>query len=481
MTHTHVAGAIHGDVTTRGPVWLQPPSDVNQLVDHLWSSEVTKTADGELSVAGVTVSDLAARVGTPALVVDEADLRSRARSFVDAFTGWDVFYAGKSFLSVAIATWVADEGLFLDVCSGGELAVALRAGVDPLKIGMHGNNKSDEELHQALDAGVGRLIVDSADEIERLSVISAERDARPGVLVRVTAGVEAHTHEYIATAREDQKFGIPITGGAALDALLRCHTDEHLNLLGIHSHIGSQIFDAEGFDVAGRRTLRLHAQFAEQTGYEMPEFDMGGGFGIAYTTQDSPATPYELAEQMRHIVESECKSLGVAVPRVSIEPGRAISGPAAFMLYRVGTVKTVPLDGGQARVYIAVDGGMSDNIRTALYGAEYSATLANRRSSAPPVLSRVVGKHCESGDIVVRDEFLPADVRRGDLIAVPASGAYSRSMASNYNHVPRPPVVSVADGKISMLLRRETVEDLLSHDVGQVPWGTGDGPELPGR
>ncbi|MDN5725969.1 MAG: diaminopimelate decarboxylase, partial [Propionibacteriales bacterium] len=313
MTHTHVAGAIHGDVGTHGPAWLQPPSDVNQLVAPLWSSEVTKAGGGELSVAGVSVSALAAAVGTPALVVDEVDLRSRARTFVDAFTGWDVFYAGKSFLSVAIATWVAEEGLFLDVCSGGELAVALRAGVDPARIGMHGNNKSDEELYQALDAGVGRIIVDSTDEIERLSHIAAGRGVRPRVLVRVTAGVEAHTHEYIATAREDQKFGIPITGGDAMAALLRCHADDHLELLGIHSHIGSQIFDAEGFDVAGRRTLRLHAQFATETGYEMPEFDMGGGFGIAYTTQDSPASPYELAEQMRHIVETECRSLGIAV------------------------------------------------------------------------------------------------------------------------------------------------------------------------
>ncbi|MFP5282234.1 MAG: diaminopimelate decarboxylase family protein, partial [Actinomycetes bacterium] len=286
------------------------------------------------------------------------------------------------------------------------------------------------------------------------------------VMIRVTAGVEAHTHEYIATAHEDQKFGFSISGGQAAAALAACAGRSGLDLLGIHSHIGSQIFDAEGFEVAARRTLRLHADFARTSGVALPELDLGGGFGIAYTSVDTPSTPAELAEALAAIVSAECAALGITVPHLSIEPGRAISGPSTFALYRVGTVKPVELDGGASRLYVAVDGGMSDNIRTALYAAEYSATLASRRSDAPPALARVVGKHCEGGDILVRDEFLPADIEPGDLLAVPASGAYSRSMASNYNHVPRPPVVSVREGAVSTLVRRETLEDLLALDAG---------------
>jgi len=466
VTHTHVAGSIHADAhAARAPGWLSVPEDVNQLLPRLWSSGVNKGTDGQLAVAGVGVRDLAAQVGTPVYVIDEADLRARARAFATAFEGWDVYYAAKSFLCRAVARWVAEEGLGIDVCTSGELAVVLGAGLDPNRIGFHGNNKSSEELKQALDARVGRIIVDSFDEIGRLSKLGAEQGSRPQVLVRVTTGVEAHTHEYIATAHEDQKFGFSIAGGAAAEALQACLEDDHLELLGIHSHIGSQIFDADGFEVATRRTLRLHADFAARNGVELPELDLGGGFGIAYTSADTPSTPDELASALRQIVQHECESLGVAVPHLSIEPGRAISGPSALALYRVGTVKKVDLDGGASRLYVAVDGGMSDNIRTALYAAEYSATLASRRSSAPPALSRVVGKHCEGGDILVRDEFLPSDIAPGDLLAVPAAGAYSRSMASNYNYVPRPPVVAVIDGTIRTLIRRETMEDLLALDL----------------
>jgi diaminopimelate decarboxylase len=465
MTHSHVAGSIHADVASRAPGWLGVPEDVNHLLPRLWSSGVSKNESGVLQVAGVDVEQIAAEVGTPAYVVDEADLRERARGFAEAFEGWDVYYAAKSFLCTAVARWVAAEGLGVDVCTGGELAVALRAGVDPARIGLHGNNKSIDELRQGVGVGVGRIIVDSFDEIERLGVLAGEAGARPRVMVRVTTGVEAHTHEYIATAHEDQKFGFSIAGGTAAEALRACHDHPALELVGIHSHIGSQIFDTEGFQVAARRTLRLHAEFARETGVELPELDLGGGFGIAYTSVDTPSEPQVLAKALQEIIEGECAALDVAVPHLSIEPGRAISGPSAFALYRVGTVKPVTLDGGVTRLYVAVDGGMSDNIRTALYAAEYSATLASRRSEAPPALARVVGKHCEGGDILVRDEFLPADIAVGDLIAVPASGAYSRSMASNYNHVPRPPVVSVLAGRISTLIRRETIEDLLALDV----------------
>ncbi|GAA3620490.1 diaminopimelate decarboxylase [Microlunatus ginsengisoli] len=466
VTHIHVAGEIHVDPAARAPHWLSVPDDVNALLPKLWSRNVDKSADGVLEVAGLDVDRIAAAVGTPAYVVDAADLKARAREFAEAFAGWQVYYAGKSFLCTAVARWVVAEGLGVDVCSGGELAVALRAGVDSALIGLHGNNKSEEELRTGLAAGVGRIIVDSFDEIGRLQRLARYLEVRPRVMVRVTTGVEAHTHEFIATAHEDQKFGFSIAGGQAAEALRACHESDVLDLIGIHSHIGSQIFDTEGFEVAARRTLRLAADFSARCGVALPELDLGGGFGIAYTSSDTPATPAALAGAMRAIVDGECAALGIAVPHLSIEPGRAISGPSTFALYRVGTVKKVLLDGGSSRLYVAVDGGMSDNIRTALYGAEYSATLASRRSDAPPVLSRVVGKHCEGGDILVRDEFLPADIAPGDLLAVPAAGAYSHSMASNYNHVPRPPVVGVEDAEITTLVRRETIDDLLALDVG---------------
>jgi diaminopimelate decarboxylase len=282
------------------------------------------------------------------------------------------------------------------------------------------------------------------------------------VLIRVTVGVEAHTHEFIATAHEDQKFGFSLAGGAAIAAALRVLDEDVLELRGLHSHIGSQIFDASGFEVSARRVLALQAQIRDARGVELPELDLGGGFGIAYTTQDDPATPADLAKRLRKIVDAECAAERLAVPHLSIEPGRAIVGPAVFTLYEVGTVKDV--DG--IRTYVSVDGGMSDNIRTALYDASYSATLASRASTAPPLLARVVGKHCESGDIVVKDEFLPADVQPGDLVAVPGTGAYCRSMASNYNHVPRPPVVAVRAGRARLIVRRETEDDLLALDVG---------------
>ncbi|MGC3993253.1 MAG: diaminopimelate decarboxylase [Propionicimonas sp.] len=466
MTHMHVAGSIHADVTAPAPVWLTRPEDVNALTPKLWSSTVHRDEDGVISVGGVRLTDLAEQVGTPAYVIDEDDFRARARDWRTAFTGWTVYYAGKSFLCGALARWVDEEGLNLDVCSLGELTVALRAGFDPARIGMHGNNKSETELRLALERGVGRIIVDSSDEIGRLEALCAELGTTANVMIRVTTGVEAHTHEYIATAHEDQKFGFSINGGQALVGMFRCHHSPRLNLLGVHSHIGSQIFDTNGFEVAARRTLKLFSQFREATGIELAELDLGGGFGIAYTKEDDPAPADELARGLRDIVEHECRAFGLAVPAISIEPGRAIVGPAGLALYRVGTVKPVDVGGGVTRRYLSVDGGMSDNIRPALYAAEYSAALASRTSTAEPVVSRVVGVHCEGGDILVRDEFLPADVRIGDLLAVPASGAYSRSMASNYNHTPRPPVVSVRDGKVRTMLRRETLADLLSLDAG---------------
>ena len=462
----HEAGAVHSRAGQRGPAWLQVPEEADGLVGRLWSSTAHKRADGVLEIGGVSLPDLTAEHGTPAYVVDEDDLRARARAFRDAFAGYDVYYAGKAFLCRAVARWVVEEGLRLDVCTSGELAVALAADVPPQRIGMHGNNKSVAELERALSVGVGRIVIDSDAEIDRLDELTTRLGVTAAVLVRVTAGVEAHTHEYIATAHEDQKFGFSLAEGDALAAVRRVLACERLELRGLHSHIGSQIFDASGFEVAARRVLGLHAQIEHELAVTLAELDLGGGFGIAYTTQDDPAEPRTLAQALTRIVESECGALGIAVPRLAIEPGRAIAGPATCTVYEVGTTKEVPLDGGHVRRYVSVDGGMSDNIRTALYDADYSCTLASRRSRAAPVLSRVVGKHCEAGDIVVKDEFLPGDVGPGDLLAVPATGAYCRSMASNYNHVPRPPVIAVSGGTSRLLLRRETEDDLLRLDVG---------------
>lgn len=474
MPTAHPSGWAHADGALRGPHWLREPEDPNALVAHLWSRTAAKSG-GVLAVGGVPVPELVREHGSPAYVLDEDDFRARARAFRDAFAGYDVFYAGKAFLCTTVARWLAEDGLSLDVCSGGELTVAERAGFPMERVGFHGNNKTVAELERAVALGVGRVIVDSFDEIERLAELARplveEGPSGPsrdpvGVMVRVTAGVEAHTHEYIATAHEDQKFGFSIASGDALEAVRRVHAAPGLRLLGLHSHIGSQIFDTSGFEVAARRVLALHARVRDEVGVEMPEMDLGGGFGIAYTTQDDPAEPDVLAAGMSEIVAHECRALGIAEPRLSIEPGRAIVGPSMCTVYEVGTVKEVALDGGARRSYVSVDGGMSDNIRTALYDADYSATLASRASQAPASLTRVVGKHCEAGDIVVKDEFLPGDIRPGDLVAVPGTGAYCRSMASNYNHALRPPVIGVRDGKTFTVLRRETEADLLATDVG---------------
>ncbi len=461
----HEAGWAHAAVSVRGPAWLREPADPNALVPELWSQTARKV-DGVLEVGGVPLTDLVAEHGSPAYVLDEADFRARARAFRDGFAGCDVYYAGKAFLCTTVARWIDEEGLSLDVCSGGELAVAEEADFPMARIGFHGNNKTVAELERAVELGVGRIIVDSFHELVRLAAITRELGRTARVMVRVTAGVEAHTHEYIATAHEDQKFGFSISSGDALDAVRQIHAAEGLELLGLHSHIGSQIFDSSGFEVAARRVLALHAEISSEIGVELPELDLGGGFGIAYTTQDDPSDAAQLATEMTKIVRDECRALDLDVPRISIEPGRAIAGPAVCTVYEVGTVKAVELDGGAVRTYVSVDGGMSDNIRTALYDADYSCTLANRASDAPALMTRLVGKHCEAGDIVVKDEFLPGDVAPGDLVAVPGTGAYCRSMASNYNHALRPPVVVVKDGESRVVVRRETMADLLATDLG---------------
>ncbi len=485
----HPAGPRHADVVPeRHP--SGPPRDLNVLDPKVWPRNASRGADGEIRLAGVDVRDLAAAHQTPVMVMDEHDFRSRCHDFADAFgTAAAVHYASKAFLSGEIARWLDAEGLGLDVCSEGELAVALRAGFPAGRIAFHGSNKSERELRTAVAAGIGAIVVDSYYEIARLAEIALERSdvtaarsvaeslSRNGshapatavlepipVMVRVTVGVEAHTHEFIATAHEDQKFGFSLTGGDAAEAIRRIAACEGLALVGLHSHIGSQIFDPAGFEVAAHRVVRLladtvaaHPELADT----LTTLDLGGGLGIAYTSADDPTPPDVMAKALSDIVSRESQLAGIAVPRIAVEPGRAIVGPGTVTVYEVGTIKDVVLDGGMVRRYVSVDGGMSDNIRTALYDAEYTVTLASRSSDAPPMTCRVVGKHCESGDIVVRDCYLPSDIAVGDLLAVAATGAYCYVMSSNYNRVPRPAVVAVRDGDTRTVLRRETDDDLM--------------------
>ena len=468
---THEAGALHADATEPVSSVLAPPDDLSELASTVWPRNASRGPDGAIVVAGVDVRDIAAEYGTPAFVCDEADFRSRCQDFVSVFgadaTGVsDVHYAAKAFCCVPVLRWVAEEGLGLDVCSGGELAAAVRAGFPPERIAMHGNNKSIAELERALDVGIGRVVVDSFAEIARLAWLAEQRGVTQPVMVRATVGVEAHTHEFIATAHEDQKFGFSLAGGDAFEAVRRVLGHPSLELAGLHSHIGSQIFDTAGFELSAHRTVGLMAKVAAELGVQPPYLDLGGGFGIAYTTADDPLDVAALAAQMRSIIERECRAADLPLPRLAVEPGRAIAGPTTFTLYEVGTVKDLHVGAaGLTRRYISVDGGMSDNIRTALYDAVYTCVLASRTSDAQPALSRVVGKHCESGDIVVRDVWLPADVVPGDLVAVAATGAYCRSMANNYNHVPRPPVLAVTGGKVRPIIRRETEDDLFRLDV----------------
>lgn len=442
----------------------------NQLDTQIWPATAARNSQGEISVGGVPVSKLAEQYGTPLFVFDEADVRARARAYVDAFRADDintkVHYAGKAFLTTRIAQWVHQEGMGIDVASVGELEVALRAGIDPLHIVMHGNNKSVSDLERAIEVGVGRVVIDSLIEIERLNAVAARAGIVQQVFLRLTVGVEAHTHEAISTAHEDQKFGLSVASGMAMAAVDNVLESDALSLAGLHSHIGSQIFDPAGFEIATHRVVDFAAQIRDRHDFVVSELDVGGGMGIAYVPGDDPLDVAHMGKAILDIVRTECARVHLPVPIISVEPGRAIIGNPGITIYEVGTVKPVELDDSKIRHYISVDGGMSDNIRTALYDAEYSVTVANRSTDAVPAISRVVGKHCESGDIVVRDAMLPADIRPGDLLAVAATGAYCRSMASNYNHLPRPAVISVKDGASQVLLRRETIEDLLALDAG---------------
>ncbi|MFC4856728.1 diaminopimelate decarboxylase [Actinophytocola glycyrrhizae] len=474
----HPAGPRHAEVLLPTNTAGFRPSDVAELDvlnAEIWPRNAARGEDGVVRLAGVDVRDLAREYGTPLFVMDEDDFRSRCREHAAAFGDPAlVHYAAKAFLSVRIARWVAEEGLSLDVCSGGELAIALRADFPPERIAMHGNNKSVAELTDAVEAGVGTVVLDSFFEIARLDQIARERGIVQNVLVRVTVGVEAHTHEYIATAHEDQKFGFSLTGGAAAEAVRRVLRAPGLRLTGLHSHIGSQIFDANAFELSAHRVIGLladlHAEHGADAMASVTTVDLGGGLGIAYTAEDDPPPPGWLAEQLRNIVAKECEQAGLELPKIAVEPGRAIVGPGTVTLYEVGTTKEVELGHGSSRRYVSVDGGMSDNIRTALYDALYDCRLVSRSSAegergAAATLSRVVGKHCESGDVVVRDCWLPENLTPGDLIAVAATGAYCYAMASSYNRLSRPAVVAVRDGEARLLLRRENLDDQLRLEV----------------
>ncbi|MEI6811863.1 MAG: diaminopimelate decarboxylase [Actinomycetes bacterium] len=439
-------------------------------MSNVWSANAN-FKDGQLALCGIPAQQLAAEFGTPTFFLDEKDFRDRAaawsRALNDSF-GKDagtVYYAGKAFICVEVARWVEQAGIGLDVCTGGELAVALAAKFPPSKIQVHGNNKSVAEITRAVEVGVATIVVDSLFEIERIAAAAKKAGKVQAVLLRLTPGIEAHTHESIATAHEDVKFGFSIASGAAWEAVLAVRKHSEIELRGFHGHIGSQILSMDAFEVAADRLIALLGQYRDEFGAELPELDLGGGYGISYLPTDEPLSPSVAIGTLAVAVHAACKKYNLGVPKISIEPGRAIVGPAMFTLYEVGTTKNVVLESGAERNYVSVDGGMSDNIRTSLYGAEYIAVIANRTSTSESRSSRVVGKHCETGDIVIRNIDLPGDISPGDLLAVPATGAYGRSMASNYNHVARPPVVAVIDGKARVILRRESEADLLGLDV----------------
>lgn len=438
--------------------------------------------DGEqLSIAGHTAAALVEEFDSPIYVLDESDLSGRAtiwatvmaEEFWDGYGmgGGSAYYAAKAFMSARVIELVTAAGMGVDTASAGELTLALIAGADPDMVGLHGNNKSDEELRLAISAGergIARIVIDSIDEVERVARIASELGRRARVMVRVTTGVHAGGHEFIATAHEDQKFGLSLATGDAMRAVQLIAEQDSLDFVGLHAHIGSQIRDLGAFQESASRLLGLVKELSDQ-GITCREIDLGGGYAITYSGADpEPISAKDIARTLAGAVREACSNLGIDVPHVSIEPGRSTIGPSVVTLYTVGTVKSVPIEGG-SRLYVSVDGGMSDNIRPALYDAKYTALLANRASSAPLALARVVGKHCESGDIVVSEVALPGDIKSGDILAVPATGAYGHSMASNYNMLPRPGTLGVGGKMPRWVIYPENLPNLFSRDAAISP------------
>jgi diaminopimelate decarboxylase len=412
--------------------------------------------DGHLRIGGCDALDLVERFGTPLVVFDRATFESRSKAYAAVLGPDHVYYAGKAFCCVAVCELLNGLGLGIDVCTGGELATALAAGVPPDRILFHGNNKSVTELERALDAGVGRIVVDSFDEIERLGALQGSTR----LLLRITPGVEAHTHEFVQTGQEDSKFGFGLADGIALEAVRRTMALDGYDLVGLHAHIGSQIFEMAAFDLAVKRLAAFVKTVKDELGFEPRELNLGGGLGIAHTEDEMTPEVGSSIARITSAVEREFGTLGLKLPEVFAEPGRSLVGSASVTIYEVGTVKKIP----GVRTYVSVDGGMSDNLRPALYGARYQAFLAGRMTAPQGPRVTISGKHCESGDVLIRDVHLPDDVRPGDLLVIPATGAYTYSMANNYNRVPRPPVVMVEDGAAVEIVARETNDDLLRLD-----------------
>ncbi|MEW2288804.1 diaminopimelate decarboxylase [Streptomyces sp. NPDC047841] len=441
--------------TVHDPGALTTPADLS-----VWPASATEPRPGDLHVGGVPLAEVADRFGTPVYVLDEAEVRDRCRTYRDAFPDADVLYAAKAFLCRAMAHWVAEEGLGLDVCSAGELELAVTTGFPPERIVLHGNAKSPRELDTALRLGVGRIVIDSPAEIARLAA-AVGPDGHQKIMVRVVPGISAGGHEKIRTGTGDQKFGLSIADGYAQHAIARILDQPQLELTGLHCHVGSQITSVKPYLVAVRRLVGLMTRLRDQHGLILPELDLGGGHGIAYRPGEEALDLTALARRVRAELAGACATAGLPVPRLLIEPGRAIAGPAGVAVYRVLAVKRT----GET-VFVAVDGGMSDNPRPALYGVSYAPRLIGRGGTAAPARVTVVGRHCEAGDVLAAGVELPADIRPGDLLAVPVAGAYQLSMASGYNLVGRPPVVAVRAGLARLLVRRESLADIRSRDVG---------------
>lgn len=419
---------------------------------------------GHLEIGGCDVTDLAAEYGTPLYVYDEALIRSKCRAFVDAFRdsgfSFQVAYASKAFCTMAMCKLIEEEGLSLDVVSGGELFTALQAGFPVERIHFHGNNKSIEEIEMALDARIGCFVVDNFYELSLLAQLGEERQEKVAVLLRVTPGVEAHTHEYISTGQQDSKFGFDVKSGQALEAIRQANESKWLHLLGVHSHIGSQIFETDGFLVAIKRLVELLEEAKEKFGFISQVLNVGGGFGIRYVEGDTPLAPGDYVKAITAAVRAELSDRQMPLPELWIEPGRSIIGDAGTTLYHIGSQKEIP----NVRKYVAVNGGMTDNLRPALYQAQYEAAIANRMNEADTETVSIAGKCCETGDMLIRDIALPR-AKAGDILAVSSTGAYGYAMSNNYNRIPRPAVVFVHDGTAELVVKRETFADVVSQDV----------------
>ncbi|MGN7476538.1 diaminopimelate decarboxylase [Solibacillus silvestris] len=430
---------------------------------HLYGTQQIND-QGHLTIGGVDTIELAKKYGTPLFVYDAALIRKRARGFIDTFEKLgvpaQVAYASKAFACVAAYQLAAQENLSLDVVSGGELFTAIKAGFPAERIHFHGNNKSMAELELAFETGIGCIVVDNFYEISCIKQLAQQKKRKMKILLRVTPGVEAHTHDFITTGQADSKFGFDLNNGQADEAFRQVAIDEYIELLGLHCHIGSQIFETEGFSLAAGKVMQKMGAWKEQHGFETQVLNLGGGFGIRYTEEDRPLEPHEYVADMIRTVQAESAELNMAMPEIWIEPGRSLVGDAGTSLYTIGSQKTVP----SVREYIAVDGGMSDNIRPALYDAKYEAIIANKANDAKTSTYTVAGKLCESGDKLIVDAALQK-AETGDILAMFCTGAYGYSMASNYNRIPRPAVVFVENGEHQLAIKRESYEDLVINDL----------------